>query len=308
MEFISDLGEQLAYLLMVGVTAFIFISIYSKFLTKDHKIAEQVLLKGNIPSIIEISAVCVAFIILASFSVKGDEASSFILDLEMTAINLLISLLFFVAARIVIVAGITMYFKDRIDKQGDVVRYNNEIFKQGNIAAALFSVSTTLVITFSVIEIDPLNTTGFPLTAAINAAGVLLIGILFILVHTLIVLGLKNNLLDEVFIDNNLGAAASLLGFIAGALYALHLFVQKLPDYMSILSTDLMVLKSILLCMVFFIPIKMAVIWLINLKGCRPHGVTYRQLLIQKDIASVGILDGLINFLIFFSWPMVALS
>lgn len=91
------------------------------------------------------------------------------------------------------------------------ITLNNEIYEQKSISAALFSValSTIFVNIIRFIDFDP----RYSLNSAIKASTVLLLTLVALIIY-LLILNKKTAFFKEIFVDNNIAAAASFLGMI----------------------------------------------------------------------------------------------
>lgn len=210
------------------------------------------------------------------------------LDVQATALTLLGTVILLGVARIGISGLLRIWFGNRKDAQGDIVSFNNELFRQRNLATGLFSTAVYLILVAGLVEEDLLNIDGYRIEATYNMLGVWLLGGVVILLHSLLYLGIgpRNHILYESFHANNPAAPTSLLGLVGGMLLLNHRLLDQLDSQQHMFNVpDLWLLLGGALLTVLILR---GILQLLLL----PLGVRLRHELVDRDNAAWGILDG----------------
>jgi uncharacterized membrane protein YjfL (UPF0719 family) len=293
----QPLIEFCAYALLGIVSFVLWWAIYEWVLTRGLSTREAIF--GRTPNTAVALDVCGGFLAMGIINyavISGPALSTFWLDLEATALSLLGTMLLLGLLRLAIGEFLRLWFGGRRDAQGDVVTLNNELFRQRNTATGLFSTALYLLLVFGLLEEDLLNLTGARLAATWNMLGVWLLGLVTLLLHSWLYLGLggRHHLLHESFHENNPAAPASLLGLLAGVLILNHQLLAPLPFGEHIFS-HWEHWGFVLLGMVSVFVLR-GVLYLL-LRGLL--GVRIRHELLVRRNPAWGILDGGLIFSLF---------
>jgi uncharacterized membrane protein YjfL (UPF0719 family) len=180
-----------------------------------------------------------AMAVLSYRIIGGPQLDSFALDLEIVSVSLLIMVALLAAMRLGLAGLLRIWFGQRKDRQGDIVRLNNELFRQRNTATGLFTTAFYLILVAGLVEQDFLDLAGNRWPGIWNILGVWLMGAATILLHSWLYLGLssRRNILHECFHDNNPAAAFSLIGLVAGMTALNHGFIGGLRPGEHMLNT-----------------------------------------------------------------------
>jgi len=218
---------------LVGLLSFVlWWVIYEWVLTREHSIREAIFGYNPNPAVaLDIFGGFLAMGILNHAIISGPALSSFWLDLEATALTLLGTIVLLGVLRWLIGEFLRLWFGNQRDAQGDIITFNNELFRQRNLATGLFSTALYLMLVAGLLEEDLLNITGYRMAATFNMLGVWLLGVVTVLLHSWLYLGLgsKHHILHESFHENNPSAPFSLLGLLGGVMILNHQLLLDLP-------------------------------------------------------------------------------
>ena len=215
--------------------------------------------------------------------------TSFRLNVPAVALSILGALVLLAALRMLVAAGLRLWFGDRRDRQGDLVSLNNELFKQRNLATSLFSTVLYVILVAGLVELDVFDHANQGLDQIWNTLGVWLLGVVLVLVHSFFYLeyGTRNDILHECFIDNNPAAPFSLLGLVAGVLpLNHHLLITFGPGQHMFNTPELWGFLAIILAMVLVARAVLQVVFYITRR------INLRYELVIADNMAWGLLDG----------------
>jgi len=207
--FLKDLSFSFVILTIGFILGWI---IYNNIVLKDVSLKDALFTKDNLAVWIEfIGAFVFPVLYLAAHGIKGAASDNVFIDLAVC-----IGYTVFYVVILTILRLLSKYIVNLInaqDRSGKIC-LNKEICEQKNNAAALFSVSLTVIFVAIIKYIDFID--------IINGLGsAILIKILLFLVFMLLaivcyslVLRRKTTLFKELFLDNNTAAGIGLLGFV----------------------------------------------------------------------------------------------
>jgi len=289
---------EFAVFAAVGIASFlVWWVVYEHVLTRGYSTREAVFGRApNVAVALDVAGGFLAMGILNHAVIAGPALSSFALDVEAAALELLGTLVLLALLRMAIAAGLRGWFGSRRDAQGDLISLNNELFRQRNVATGLFSTALYAILVAGLVELDLLNLTGFRLASTWNMLGAWLVGLATVLLHSWLYLGLggARHILAESFHHNNPAAPSSLLGLLAGVLLLNHRLMAPLGLGPHAFATaGHWYLLGLGIAAVFVLR---AVLYLL-LRGLL--GVRLRQELLERRNAAWGILDGAVIFALF---------
>ena len=189
-----------------------------------------------------------------------------------------------------------LWFRSNRDAQGQIITFNNEVFTQRNLASGLFSTALYLILVAGLVEEDLLNVYDYRVEATFNMLGMWLLGLVTILLHSWIYLGLgsRHHILHECFHDNNPAAAISLLGLVAGMLLLNHVLLEGFESGEHMFNQWL--LWAFLGVALIAVQIPR---WILQLFLVAFYGVNIHLELVVRDNAAWGVLDGGLIFVFF---------
>ena len=284
-------------LIEFGVYAFIGIltfllwwAIYEWVLTRKNSTREAIFgLKPNSAVALDVFGGLLAVGIL-NYSVISEPAfDSIWLDLEVTVLSLLGTVLLLALLRYLIGEFLRLWFGNQRDAHDQIITFNNELFRQRNLATGLFSTSLYLILVAGLIQEDLLNLTGHRSAAIYNMLGVWLMGLVVLLLHSWLFLGLggRQHILHECFHENNPAAATSLLGLVSGTLILNHQLLDGLePGSHMFASLELWGFLLLGVVAVFVLR------WVLYLMFKVLLGVSVKYEFLERRNAAWGILDG----------------
>ncbi len=282
----------------VGIVSFVlWWAIYEWVLTRQHSTQEAIF--GGQPNsavALDLFGGFLAMGILNYAIISGPALSSFWLDLEATVLTLLGTILLLAVLRYGIGEFLRAWFGSQRDAQGDIITFSNELVRQRNLATGLFSTALYLILVAGLLEEDLLNLTGSFWAATWNMLGVWLLGLVTILLHSWLYLGIggRHHILHECFHENNPSAPTSLLGLLVGVLVlnnqllpptetGVHMFSAPEHWYFLLLGVgSVFLLRSALYLLLLG--------WL---------GVSIRREMLFKRNPAWGIIDGGLIFSLF---------
>lgn len=221
-----DLGYVVVALLAIYLSGWL---IYDKVATRGYCLSKALFQDRNMAAGIEIVSFVFIEVMIALSAMSGesitkmDESGEMVVhlwrDYEAIALTIVFANLTFFFFRFLASFYIKTHFKGQLDNHGEEVTYNNEIYVQHNVGAALFSASFLIVMYFMIYQEDFLNTRGYRLESYVNMAVVFLSGVVSYLLYNIFFIARGHGLLKELFIDNNSGVGLSLLGFMFSVLF-----------------------------------------------------------------------------------------
>jgi hypothetical protein len=216
--------------------------LYDKIIVGKISLKESLFEKDNLASWIEyIGAFILPTFYLTSKAVAGSVNSVLYKDLLYCIGYTIIYIILFAFFRMF--SGAIVKLMNAEDGNGKI-ELNNEIYKQKNIAAAVFSVSLAFIFANIVSFLDIIP--GFFITSVYKMLSVLVLSLFALLIYIL-VLRRKTTLFKEIFVDNNPAAAVSFLGFVIAIENILATSITYKAEYNYIISIILAVI-----CMVLF--------------------------------------------------------
>ena len=223
-----DLAVFMAYGVLGIVSLLVWWVIYDYVLTPGQSVQEAIFgRQPNLAVATDLLGGLLALGILIYSVLTSPEIGDFVTDLEATALTLLGMVVLLGVLRLGIGGFLRLWFRELRDAQGDIITINNELFRQRNLATGLFSTSMYLVLAGGIVEEDLLNLAGYRGEALFNMLGVWVMGMVVVLLHSWLYLGIgsANHILHECFHDNNPAAAFSMLGLVSGMLMLNHQFL-----------------------------------------------------------------------------------
>lgn len=222
--------------------------------------------------------------------------TAFRLDIPLVIVSIAVLLVLLTVLRIMVAVMLRLWFGNRRDRQGDYVTFNNEIFRQRNLATGLFSTVLYMILVAGLSQLDLWNMEGHRTARILDMLGIWLMGGAAIVLHSFLYLeyGTRNHILHECFHDNNPAAPISLMGLIGGLLPLNHylLIVKEPEDHMFNSLEHWQLLGGILL----YVLVTRAVLQLILYAAT---GINLRKELVINDNVAWGILDGALIFSMF---------
>jgi hypothetical protein len=272
-------------------------ALYEYVLTRGYSTRDAVF--GSAPNVavaLDVAGGFLAMGLINDAVIGGPRLASFARDVEATALSLLGAMLLLALLRLAIAAGLRGWFGRRRDAQGEVVTLNNELFRQRNVATGLFSTALYLVLAAGLIELDLLDLTGERVASLYDLLGVWLLGLVTVLLHSWLYLGLggRENILSESFHNNNAAAPSSLLGLLAGVLVLNHRLLPPLgADAHAFSHWEQWAFLLLGMVSVFVLR---GVLYVL-LRGLL--GVSIRAELLERHNAAWGVLDGAVILALF---------
>ena len=222
--------------------------------------------------------------------------ASFRLQIPAVALSILVTLVLLALLRFLIAGVLRVWFGQHRDAQGDVISFNNELFRQRNIATSVFSSVLYMILVVGLAQLDLWNMEGARGQGVYNMLGTWALGIGVMVIHSFLYLeyGTRNNILHECFHDNNPAAATSLLGLMAGLLMLNHHLLQLFIPEAHMFNTPhlWLFLGGVLLLVLVFRGILQVILWL-------AIGVNLRHELVIHDNVAWGLVDGGLIFALF---------
>ncbi|MCH8844423.1 MAG: hypothetical protein IID61_15790 [SAR324 cluster bacterium] len=271
-------------------TLLVWWAIYALVLTRGYSVHEALFGKNPNPAVaMDLLGGFLAASFLLYSVVSMAPMADFRLDVGSVAISLLVTLVLLAVVRFMIAGLLRIWFGNRRDAQGEVISFNNEIFRQRNMATSIFSSVLYLILVTGLAQLDIWNQGGYRLEQVWNMLGIWLLGGALVVLHSFLYLeyGFRNNILHECFHDNNPAAPLSLFGLVAGMLMLNHqLLIFFEPEVHLFNSIGLWAFMGGILLLVLLARI---VLQLILLAG---WGISLRHELVIHDNIAWGIVDG----------------
>ena len=222
--------------------------------------------------------------------------ASFRLQIPAVALSILVTLVLLAVLRFMIAGLLRIWFGSHRDAQGDEISFNNELFRQRNIATSVFSSVLYMILVAGLAQLDLWNMEGARIEGVYNMLGTWVMGAAVVLIHSFLYLeyGTRNHILHECFHDNNPAAATSLLGLVAGMLMLDHHLLQLFIPEAHMFNTPQLwlFLGGVLLLVLVIRGVLQVILWLaikVNLR---------RELVIHDNVAW-GLVDGGLIFSLF---------
>ena len=264
--------------------------IYDLVLTPGLPIREAIFgRRPNLAVALDLLGGFLALGLLVYSVLSSPSVGSLVEDLEATALTLLGTVVLLGVLRLGIGAFLRLWFRELRDAQGDIITINNELFRQHNLATGLFSTGLYMILAAGLVEEDLLNLAGYRTEAFLNMVGVWLLGMVVVLLHSWLYLGIggKNHILHECFHDNNPAAVYSMLGLLGGMLMLNHQLLGGFEEGQHMFNQPLLwgfLLGSLatVVLMRFVLQGLLALVF----------GVNLRVELVIRDNPAWGLLDG----------------
>jgi len=279
------------------VTLLVWYAIYALLLSRGYSLRQALFgERPNVAVALDLLGgfLAAGFLIFATIS-SAPEAS-FRLHIPAVALSILFALALLAALRFLIAALLRLWFRERKDAQGDLISLNNELFRQHNVATSLFSTVLYLILVAGLSQLDIWNLVGTRVDGIYNMLGIWLMGAVVVLIHSSLYLeyGLRNHILHECFHDNNPGAAASLLGLIAGVLMLTHQLLALFVPGSHLFNSPYVwtMLGGVLLVVLILRALLQLLLWL-------AIRVNLRHELVIHDNVAWGVVDGGLIFSLF---------
>lgn len=227
---------------------------------------------------------------LAAKAIEGSTSENIWIDLLTCIIYVICYIALFTVLRL-LSSGIVSFINIQ-DEKGKV-KLNSEVYEQKNIAASLFSVvlSTIFVSIIRFMDVIP----EYFVVSALKMSSILMFTLAAFIVYSLVLRG-KTTLFKEIFIDNNVAAAVSLLGFIVAVELLLTSAVTMQLEFnyaeLMFLSLTSLVLFGVLSVLFKFIFTKMIKVDIWN--------EVYEQNNIGAAIGQVALYVGIANVILHF--------
>jgi uncharacterized membrane protein YjfL (UPF0719 family) len=213
MEYISFFLKDLSFSFVILTIGFVFgWLIYNGIVLKDVSLKDALFEKDNVAVWIEfIGAFVFPVLYLAAQSIKGTVSDNVFIDLAVCTGYALFYIVMLTILRLLSKFAVNLI--NASDKSGKIC-LNKEICEQKNIAAALFSVSLSVIFVVLIGYIDLIDIVNGAGTVTLLKMLLFFVFVLAALVVYSFVLRRRSTLVKELFIDNNTAAGVCLLGFI----------------------------------------------------------------------------------------------
>lgn len=210
MDYLRLAGENLLFGFVITAVGFILgYLLYSKVVLRHINLKDALFEKDNLAGWIEfVGAFVFPVLFLSSKAVEGGADSNIWFDLANCTIYSAAYVIIFTLLRFL--SGAIVGSLGRSDEQGKV-SLNSEVYSQHNTAAALFSVSLSIIF---VSAIRFLNLAEGYIAVSLYRILVLLVFTLAALIVFSLLIRSKTSLFKEIFIDNNPAAGLNLAGFV----------------------------------------------------------------------------------------------
>ena len=222
--------------------------------------------------------------------------ASFRLQIPAVALSILVTLVLLAVLRFMIAGLLRLWFGSHRDAQGDLISFNNELFRQRNIATSVFSSVLYMILVAGLAQLDLWNMEGARIEGVYNMLGTWVMGAAVVLIHSFLYLeyGTRNHILHECFHDNNPAAATSLLGLVAGMLMLDHHLLQLFIPEAHMFNTPQLwlFLGGVLLLVLVIRGVLQVILWL-------AIKVNLRHELVIHDNVAWGLVDGGLIFTLF---------
>lgn len=219
MQYLKFLGDDFLFSATIILISFILGWIlYTRVVLRGINLKESLFDKHNVAAWIEfIGAFVFPSMYLAAKSIEGPVGSNLFMDLSTCVIYVIAYIIVLTILRMC--SGLIIKFLKVSDDEGKV-SLNNEIYKQKNAAAALFSVALSIffvnMITFLDFQAD--------MTVPMFKILTIIVFTIASMVFYSLELRRKSTLFKEIFIDNNPAAGLCFAGFM----FAVQLILSNL--------------------------------------------------------------------------------
>ncbi len=174
---------------------------------------------------------------LAANAIIGSASDNIITDLLICLAYAVIYILIFTILRLL--TGAFVHSIKLSDSSGKV-SLNNEIYVQKNVSASLFSIAFSLIFV-SFIKFLDFTSTDDLVTSLLRMSSILVFTLAAFTVYCLI-LRRKTSLISEIFVDNNIAAGVSFLGFIFAVQIILDNAIQVQGNFVFL---DLIIVSAV---------------------------------------------------------------
>lgn len=262
--------------------------LYVRYAASGYSVFTEVFEKRNMAAGFEIAAFLALEFLIAVSALKGEAVGGdWVRDLEAVFLTILMSNLVFFGFRGMISLFVEWHFRGKTDQQGDFVTFNNEIFKQQNLAATFFSISFMILMYFMIEKEDFLSLHGSHVTSGLNMLGVFLSGVILYSVFNLWMIPKGHGLLQELFLDNNVAPAMSLCGFLFGNLYVQSRIIATLEDGWHVFNVGWILPAYFLAVLVLLLFIRMVFARCVGIMA----GSSYSDQFVKADNPVIGMFD-----------------
>jgi uncharacterized membrane protein YjfL (UPF0719 family) len=173
---------------------------------------------------------------LAANAIIGSASSNIIIDLLICLVYVVIYIVIFTILRLLTGAFVKSI---KLSDEGGKISLNNEIYGQKNVSASLFSIAFSLIFV-SFIKFLDFTSTDELVTSLLRMSSILVFTLLAFTGYCLI-LRRKTSLVNEIFVDNNIAAGVSFLGFIFAIEFILDNAIQLQNDFSFV---DLIIISA----------------------------------------------------------------
>ncbi len=291
-RYLSFLGNSLLFNISIVLIGFVLGWImYSRIILRKINLRDALFEKDNVAAWIEFfGAFIFPTLYLSAKLIEGAADTNIFMDLAICIGYEVGFIIIFTVLRLFSNMAIRQISPP--DAEGKI-NLNNEIYKQKNIAAALFSIalSTMFLNLIRFFDVMPENIS----TSLLTMSSVLIYTLISIIVFS-IILRSKTTLFKEIFIDNNPAAGIVFTGFILAVETILANLIELQPEFDFI---DMMVFPALAL----FIFGIMSVIfkWLFaKMVKADVWSEVYEQNSIGAAIGQVALYMGIANIIIHF--------
>jgi len=183
--------------------------LYDRVILGKINLRDSLFEKDNFAAWIEfIGAFIFPVLYLAAKAIQGSSSDRIFIDLLTCVVYVLVYIVLFTVLRLL--SGYIIKLIGEKDDDGKI-KLNAEIYSQKNPAAALFSVTLSIIFVSIIRFFDILPE--YFLISLLKMSSVLIFTLLALIVYSL-VLRKKTTLFKEIFIDNNTAAGVGLAGFV----------------------------------------------------------------------------------------------
>ncbi|MCX7842393.1 MAG: hypothetical protein N2489_04890 [Clostridia bacterium] len=183
--------------------------LYDKVVTRGICLRHSLFEKDNLAAWVEfIGAFIFPTLFLAAKSIEGSVGETLFMDLLICITYVLAYTSAFTILRMI--SGSVVKLIDSGDHEGKIT-LNNEVYSQGNTAAALYSVALSTIFVSMIKFLDVLP--GFFLVSVYKMLVILVFSLVAYVAYSL-VMRRKSTLFKEIFIDNNVAAGICFAGFM----------------------------------------------------------------------------------------------
>jgi len=271
--------------------------IYDKLATAKYSLAEALFEERNLAAGLEIAGFLFIEILIAVSALSGPEVTrmnpagtmivDYFRDLESVVITIVFSNITFFLFRYLASKVVKKVFEGKIDQQGDTVAFNNEIFQQKNLGAALFSLSYLLIMYFMILQENFLGTPTHLIEGYLNMVGVLVLGLAVYFIHDFFFMDRGHGTLQELFLDNNPAVGLSLAGFMFTILFLQNRIMEQLEPGEHIFAAGTETYAYLLLLLAFILIFRK----LFTVSVSYLTGRSFQAEFLEKDNPVAGLMD-----------------